>query len=197
MTLFKKESDMTLSQLSTLVKELQTKVSDLECKLGGIYCTGATNSAQSTTTTTTVNKVSQRADYEYIDFTTKQTPSGIELSWDLSKFENSLPTNSLLRDVRVVADTKDRTVINSNKKANTVLLDATATNPQIEVRLKVESKDEGLMRYDKIQILETVTDGNKVVALNPTIPTEERELTLAEVNDRLVAEIEKLKKQMV
>lgn len=192
----KKGGDTTISQLETKITELENKMSALECKLASIYCTESTISSQSTQTTTSVNKVAQRAGYEYIDFTTNMTPSGLELSWDSSKFEESLPSGQVLRDIRIVGDTKDRTIINSNKKANTVLLDATAINPQIEIRLKIDSKDEGVYRYDKVEKLLTSENGVKTISVTPTIPTEERVLSITDVNDMLLAKIAELENKI-
>lgn len=187
--------EMTNSQLTTEINNLKNQLSLIQARLDSIYGTETTAVKAENQVVMNVNKVSDKASYEYVDFNVKKDEAGVAVSWDVTQFEKSLPATHKLRDVRIVGDTKDRSVFNHNKKQNTVILDSGVANPQVEVRLKIESP-EGVYRYDSVQILDTTTDGAKVLAVNATIPTEARSLTLSEVNDRLMAEISKLRKEV-
>lgn len=155
----------------------------------------ASNGASSANITVDVPKTRDRASYEYIDFEIKKEVSGISLTWDSTNFSNSLSETQRVRDFRIVVDTDKRTIINDNKKSSTILLPADAINPQVEIRMKIESTNgESLYRYDTVQVLDTVTDGSKTLTVTPTIPTIQKvDLDLQGVYDELITEINILK----
>ncbi|HAW04275.1 MAG TPA: hypothetical protein DCW83_06280, partial [Saprospirales bacterium] len=75
------------------------------------------------------------------------------------------------------------------------ILPATASNPQLELRAKVQNS-EGIYRYDSVSMLDTVAQGEKSVAIDATIPKTQKELTTTQMNDYLRAEIDKIKLQL-
>lgn len=183
--LFNKSNESRLDIIERDLVEIKALLTQKHC------CTGAT-SGTTAGSTTTVNKISQRASYENINVNTTRSAAGIQVAWDITQFEASLPTDHVIRDVRIVADGDKRTYINSNKKTASVILDSSAANLQLEARIKVESP-EGIYRYDKVMALDTATDGDKIIPVEPTIPSITKEVTQQELSDALMAEINLLK----
>ena len=95
----------------------------------------------------------------------------------------------------IVVDGKKETFLNHNKKSGNIILPATAANPQLEIRAKVQNS-EGIYRYDSVSMLDTVAQGEKSVAIDATIPKTQREMNTNQVNEYLMAEIDKIKLQL-
>lgn len=189
--LFNKSNESRLDKLENKVKELEALLAAKSCCRGPLQAPDGTLATSAGSSAILVEKVSQKASYEMIDFKTSTGPSGIGIEWNLDKFQASLPAGHSVRDVRVVMDTNKSTIVNSNNKAASIIVGADAVNPQAEVRIKIDSPD-GLYRYDKTTILDTTTDGDKTISLDPTVPKVVTELSRDQIIDNLMSRISML-----
>tara|TARA_R110001606_G_scaffold92147_1_gene205171 strand:+ start:1162 stop:1737 length:576 start_codon:yes stop_codon:yes gene_type:complete len=188
--LFNKSTESRLKSLEDTIIRLEGELKTLSSSRACEGCNLA-----NTTQTIEADITNSKAEYERIDFDINTTAAGINLKWNSDNFEKSLPSGDKLVDFRIVVDGTKETFLNHNKKSGNVILPATASNPQLELRAKVQNS-EGIYRYDSVSMLDTVAQGEKSVAIDATIPKTQKELTTTQMNDYLRAEIDKIKLQL-